>query len=231
MGYSEVALKSSFSLKDFGQNFKFRMEFNKLHPDYFAPDGLILFCGGQGAGKTLSAVRYIDRLCKAYPKAILISNIALSLPNYHNKIIPFTSLDDVDLYSNGEYGIILFIDEIQILFSSLESANISPTVLQKISQQRKRRLHIVGTTQLFKRVSKAFREQCNQVVDCSSILGYIQRNSVIDFGTVAEDASGKLTEYKYKRHYYWFRAPRFFDMYDTYELVNRRSQNGLTKHR
>lgn len=220
MSFCYDAFKGNISIKDFIADIKYKKQFAKEHPTYFDPDGLILFCGGQGAGKTISAVRYIDRVVKLYPRCKVVSNINLNL-NTKTEIIPYTCLQDVAAMDNGYEGILLFLDEIQVEFNSLESAKIHPSVIQTISQQRKRRLHVVGTTQLFKRLAKPWREQCNCVVDCFPILKHIQRNSLVDFGTIAEDSSGNLTEYSYSQHSFWIRAPRFYGMYDTFERVNR----------
>lgn len=220
MSFSYDAFKGNFSIKDFISDIRYKKEFRKSHPTYFDPDGLLLYCGGQGMGKTLSAVRYVNRLNKLYPKAIIVSNIALHLEN-NPEIIPYTCLADVAAMDNGYEGIILLLDEIQVEFNSLESAKIHPSVIQTISQQRKRRLHVVGTTQLFKRLAKPWREQCNSVVDCSCVLNHIQRNQLIDFGTIAEDANGNLTQYEYSQQTFWFRSPKHYQMYDTFERVKR----------
>lgn len=215
------SLSTHISFRDFFADRKYKTAFAIAHPEYFAPDGLCLFCGGQGQGKTLSAVRYIDRLCKKYPEVLVVSNVYLDLPHYNKDVIKYTGLADVSVMDNGYSGIILFLDEIQVEFNSLESAKIHPSVFQTISQQRKRRLHVVGTTQLFKRLAKAWREQCNVVIDCDYFLGLLQRNRFVDFGTIAEDASGNLTNYSYSGSSYWFRAPKYYDMYNTFERVNR----------
>lgn len=231
MSVDREALASHISLKDWFADRKYKTQFSIEHPEYFNPDGLVVFCGGQGAGKTLSAVRYIDRLCKKYPKAIVISNIMLNLPNYHGIVLPYVGITkqsgagNLEEMDNGYAGIICLIDEIQTEFNSLESTKIHPSVFQTISQQRKRRLHVVGTTQLFKRLAKPWREQCNVCVDCDTIGGVLQRNSFIDFGSIAEDANGNLTTYEYSGHSYFFRSPKYYDMYNTFERVSRKGGN------
>lgn len=224
MPFDRDALCSRFSLKDASSCIKARMEFDRLHPYYFYPDGLLLFTGAQGKGKTLSAARYVNNLVKKYPKAIIVSNIELRLPNYRNDLIPYTGIDDIDTYSNGEYGVILFLDEIQVEFASMESRQMPPSILQKVSQQRKRRLHIVGTTQLFSRVAKPFREQTNAVVDCNCWFKLIQINSIVDFDSITEDINGNMTEYKYRGRKFFFRSAAMFDYYDTFSLVTRRRE-------
>ena len=57
---------------------KHNREFARLHPDYFYPEGLLIFCGEQGSGKTLSAVQYVKKVCAEYPKAILCTNVAIN---------------------------------------------------------------------------------------------------------------------------------------------------------
>lgn len=56
---------------------KYRIDFRREHPDYFDPDGLVIFVGGQGTGKTLSAVNYVYKLLAAYPACKLVTNVEL----------------------------------------------------------------------------------------------------------------------------------------------------------
>ena len=171
--YCSEALVSKISLRDLTDKIKYDSRFRKDYPDYFDPDGVIVFTGSQGSGKTLSAVRYIDNLCKLYPKAILVSNCGLHLPNYHGDVLPYTGIPDLSRLDNGIEGIICLIDEIQTEFSSLESAKLHPSTLSLISMQRKRRLHIVGTSQILKRIAKPWREQLSAVVDCSCLFDFL----------------------------------------------------------
>ena len=67
-------------------------------------------------------------------------------------------------YKNGEKGVIYFIDEIQLYFNSLQSKNINMDVMTQISQQRKQRIHIIATSQVFGRMAKPLREQFSSVI-------------------------------------------------------------------
>lgn len=208
-------------LSDVRSLLRYRMRFQKDNPDFFAPDGILLFSGGQGSGKTLSAVRYVRRLADVYPDALIVSNIRLNFDD--RDIIPYESFSSLSVMDNGYKGIIVLLDEIQVLFASLESKNIHPSELALISQQRKRRMHIVGTSQQFTRIAKPFREQCNALVECSSRFGGIlQVNKMIDFGSLAYNNAGELTNVEYTHKTSFIRTPELFDLYDTFERVQRR---------
>lgn len=218
--FSYQALKSEFNFRDLAATIKYQKEFKRAHPEYMQADGLVVFCGGQGAGKTLSAVRYLSRLSKMYPQAIFVSNINLNLPG--RDIVPYAGIDAISTMDNGYAGIILFLDEIQVEFSNLDQLHKHPSIIATISQQRKRRLHVVGTTQLFKRLAKPWREQCNAIVDCEAWLGgKVQINKVVDLGTIAEDSNGNLSTYDYSDRFFWFRSKKYFEMYDTLQRVNK----------
>lgn len=61
-------------LYDYAKNkYKFALE----HPYYFYPDGLTIFTGAQGTGKTLSAVNYAYNVISKYPRCKIVTNIAL----------------------------------------------------------------------------------------------------------------------------------------------------------
>lgn len=217
--YCSDALTSKFSLQDLCANLKYRRDFRRSFPNYFSPDGVILFCGAQGSGKTLSAVRYLEHVLRLYPHAQIVSNIDLSIGHPY---IPYQGIEHLSSLDNGVEGIICLIDEIQVEFSSLESRSIHPSTLSLICQQRKRRLHIIGTSQLFSRIAKPWREQVSAVVDCKAILfGLVQLNGVVDFSSIAEDKDGNIQEYKCRGTKFFFRCPRYYDKYDTFSRVSR----------
>lgn len=199
--------------------FKYKSDFRKAHPDYFEPDGLLVFCGSQGSGKTLSAVQYVRKLCYAFPKAILCTNVSISNLPDHTKVIEYDGLDCIKNLENGEFGIIYFIDEIHLEFNSLESKNIPIEVLIEVSQQRKQRKHIVGTTQVYGRLAKPFREQLKNVVLCSNYFNVIQVNTLID-GEKSEEVDGKLVTEE-SRKIIWIHSPQLYESYDTYAKMKR----------
>lgn len=56
---------------------KYMSEFRKQHPYAYEEYGLTVFCGPQGSGKTLSAVRYVLELLNRYPLLVLVTNVNL----------------------------------------------------------------------------------------------------------------------------------------------------------
>ena len=77
MSVSENSLKENLKISNIFETLKFRSKFAKTNKTYFDPDGLCCFVGGQGSGKTLSAVNYVYKLLDLYPKSKLVSNIQL----------------------------------------------------------------------------------------------------------------------------------------------------------
>nr|DAW66238.1 MAG TPA: zonular occludens toxin [Inoviridae sp.] len=198
---------------------KYNIDFRKEHPDYFWPEGLLVFCGSQGSGKTLSAVQYIMKVCKLYPKAILCTNVEIKGLNPSTKVIEYNGINCLKNLENGQFGVIYFIDEIHLEFNSLESKNIDIDIMIEISQQRKQRKHIVGTSQVYGRMAKPLREQIKNAVLCQNYFGCIQRNILID-GDKTHEEDGKLVVDKSKT-FFWIHNPELYSCYDTYAKMRR----------
>lgn len=200
---------------------KFKLDFMKEHPDYFYADGLVCFCGPQGSGKTMTAVNYTYNLMERFPECLLVTNLKLEKYPWDGKrVFMFQNGDDFKKYSNGEKGVIFLVDEIQLYFNSLQSKNINPEVMTQISQQRKQRKHIVGTSQVFGRMAKPLREQFACVVKCTKLLGFIQRCQVVDRDSIDEESSDTMTMKGKVLFQSWFlHTPDYFKRYDTYAVI------------
>lgn len=216
------ACRESINPKRVWDLIKYKFKFMREHPDYFDPDGLVVFTGAQGTGKTLSAVNYVENLLRAYPKAILVTNLSLShFPFDGDRVYFFLDGDDLSRYENGEYGVIYLIDEIQLYFNSLQSKNINPDVMVQISQQRKQRKHIVGTSQVFGRMAKPLREQFSSVVVCKKLLGFIQFNKLVDRDSIGENDNGTTLKGEVIKRFFWFHSPKDYGKYDTYHVIQK----------
>lgn len=211
-----------YGSKNFLELFKtlnYKRKFRKEHTDYFQPDGILIFCGWQGSGKTISAVNYISQLSYWYPKAIICTNTDLTNLNPVSTVVEYDGIRSLTELNNGEFGVIYFIDEIQLEYNSLESRNIPIEVFVEISQQRKQRKHIVGTSQVYERLAKPFREQIRWIVSCKNFLGCIQFNRLID-GQTATEKDGILY-YEKSKPFIWFHTPSLYAGYDTFAKMKR----------
>ena len=215
-------LKGHLEWPDLVKSIKYKIEFDKNHPDWFVPDGIIVFTGSQGTGKTLSAVRYVVSLMEEYPKCILCTNVQINI--FEDRQIWFDSVSKFKELDNGEYGVIYLIDEIQLLFNSLESKNLDLNLFTTICQQRKKRKHIVGTSQVFNRISKGFREQFKYAVMCNNVFGVLQWNKIVKGEDVTVDDSGNVKTDKVHRAW-WFHSPELYELYDTTATIDRTNFN------
>ncbi len=198
---------------------RYKSEFRAAHPEYFDPEGLMVFCGPQGSGKTLSAVQYCRKIIDRYPGCKFVTNVEISgLPDTL-EVIEYDGLDSLFNISNGYAGVLYLIDEIHLEFNSLESKNMSIEEMTEFAQQRKQRKHIVGTSQVFMRLAKPLREQIKNVVLCQGYFGLIQHNQLID-GTTAIEENGKL-QCDVLGNYWWVHSPELYGCYDTYAKMKR----------
>lgn len=197
--------------------FKYRQA--RENPERMPCDGIICFCGEQGSGKTLSAVHYVYKLARAFPRCQVVTNIALTW-DLENDIIPYTGPEQMLALDNGDYGIIFLLDEMHIEFNSLESKGMDSNIFELVSQQRKARKHIVGTSQVFGRLAKPFREQFKFAVCCDNFCGLVFRQRI--FKALNVDSTDDITTRLCARSTkFYFPAPEDFGLYDTTQIIRR----------
>lgn len=214
-------LKGSLKLSNLISSLNYKRKFRLEHPDYFEPSGTLVFCGSQGEGKTISAVQYVIKIAHEYPKSILCTNVDIDRDMFPEdyQIIEYDGLETLKTISNGYYGVVYLIDEIHLELNSLESKNVDIDIMTEISQQRKQRKHIVGTSQVYMRMAKPLREQIRNIVLCKNWFGLIQHNKLID-GDKTVEKDGKL-ETTTVRNYWWFHSPKLYGCYDTFAKMRR----------
>lgn len=193
---------------------------NARDQEFFSPCGTQIFTGLQGSGKTYSMVRTLIKIKKAYPKCQIVTNLNLTSPIF-GEVKTFTDIDELGELltnvNNGTKGVVYAIDEIQTFFNALDSKNIPMYVFTEISQQRKQRKLILGTSQLFLRVAKPFREQVDHLIKCNCIGGKLVINEVYQGATLKEDF-GELYGNRIKLGIY-FQTQKIRNCYDTYQKV------------
>lgn len=210
-------LKGSLNPVNIFNTVKHNILFARNNPDYFYPDGIWVFCGPQGSGKTLSAVQCLQKICEEYPKALVVSN--LDIKGVNNEIIPFESYDQLKEMDNGINGIIFFLDELHILWNSLESKDIPVSEMACFCQMRKNRRVIIGTAQVYSRIAKPIREQLKYAIDCRNYFGLLQVNRVLDPAESIEK-NGNI-EAKLVGTKIWFHNPKLYGSYDTLFKIER----------
>lgn len=210
----------------------YKIRFAQDNPDYFYPAGIWVFCGPQGSGKTLSCVQTLKEMLKEYPKAMVVSN--LDIKGLDRPYIPFTDYSQLKELSNGTNGIIFVLDEIHILWNSLESKEIPISEMACFCQMRKDRRVILATSQKYNRIAKPIREQLQYVIDCHNLLQLIQWNRIID-PNEGEEKDGSLIANCIGTNV-WFHSPSLYGSYDTLfkiekaerkkKKVERKKENG-----
>lgn len=203
--------KGSLHPKHLFWTLRYKLLFARNNPDYFYPAGIWVFCGPQGSGKTLSMVQTLKRMLKEYPKAMVVSNLqiyGLDVP-----IIPFESYEQLLNLSNDVNGIIFVLDEIHVLWNSLESKDIPISEMATFCQMRKDRRVILGTSQVYSRIAKPIREQLQYVIECRNFAGVLQWNEVLD-PAYCQEEGGQLVADKICTRL-WFHTPALYASYDT----------------
>ena len=180
-------------------------------PEFFRYQGCIVFTGRQGYGKTIAMAEQALRWRKEYPKAKCITNFALRDES--------AKLNDWRLlvgYKNGIQGVIACIDEMQNWFSSNQSKNFPPEMLEVITQNRKNRRVILGTAQNFYLLAKPIRSQCTEIRECMTLAGcltiVVKREPIVD-------NDGDVKEMKYRGMYFFAHSRRLREAYDTWSIV------------
>jgi hypothetical protein len=119
---------------------------------------------------------------------------------------------------NGTYGVIYLIDEIHTYLNALDSKNIPMYIFTEISQQRKQRKVIVATSQLFDRIAKPLREQCDNMIVCRTLFSILTIQKAYDAMTLDKDYDGSYLGKVQKRGWF-FHSRKIRESYDTYQKV------------
>ena len=195
--------------------------FNKPE-DYFEQQGLIIFEGRQGTGKTISMVKYMRDLQYQFPNAKCTTNLAYIDENKPLK--NWTMLID---YKNGFKGVIVAMDELQNWFSSNDSKNFPPEMLSVITQNRKNRRLILGTSQNFYLLAKAIRSQATEVRRCATFLGCF---TIVRRAEPILDSEGNVKEWKRRGMYCYVHTKELRDSYDTWKVIENLKTSGFKEN-
>jgi len=187
----------------------------------FSEYGLTIYSGKQGSGKTVAMTEYLERMREQYPKAIIVTNY-----EYVHQDYAMQDWHDFFNIRNGVDGVIFAIDEIQNEFSASDWRNFPESFLSEITQQRKQRIKIVATSQVFTRVTKQLREQTFQVVDCFTLFGrwtFTKAYDAYEYNLAIDSLKQKKDLVTiYKRSF--VQDDDLRSLYDTYKKIDRLGQ-------
>lgn len=188
-------------------------------PEFFKYQGLVIFEGRQGAGKTISMVKFIMDMQQEYPLAKCITNLAYSKEDKELK-----TWHMLMGYKNGKRGVIVGMDELQNWFSSNDSKNFPPEMLSVITQNRKNRRIILGTSQNFYLLAKAIRSQTTEVRRCTTLLGCL---TIVRKFLPILDSEGNVVEWKNRGMYCFVHNKELRDSYDTWKVIEKLKDSGF----
>lgn len=115
-------------------------------------------------------------------------------------------------------------DELQNWFSSNDSKNFPPEMLGVITQNRKNRRIILGTSQNFYLLAKAIRSQATEVRRCSTFLGCL---TIVRRAEPILDSEGQVAEWKNRGWYFFVHNKKLRESYDTYKVIENLSKSGF----
>lgn len=198
----------------------------KTKEKVFREYGVTIYCGRQGAGKTIAMVEYLERMKKKYPKVKVITNF-----DYKNQDKQMQSWEDIFKIRNGVQGVIFAIDEIQNEYDSTKWKSFPEGLLSEITQQRKQRIKIICSSQVFTRVVKQLREQCFNVVECYTMLGrwtFCRSFCAEDYNAYVDNPDPEKKKYiKREWRHSFIQTDYIRNLYDTYAKVERLFKAGV----
>lgn len=188
-------------------------------PYDFMEHGLHMFCGRQGAGKTVALTELMLRWKKRYPKLKINTNMC-----FRDEDGVIEHWHDIVGNNNGTHGAVMTLDEIQTWFSSNQSKNFPPEMITEISQQRKQRKCILGSAQVFSRIAKPIREQTTYVYMPRTFFGCL---TIVRITRPEFWDDEKQDFKKYIKTYFFVHDNNLRTAYDTYKKIEKYKEGGF----
>lgn len=188
--------------------------------------GFTIFVGRQGGGKTMSMVEYLRRMKERHPDSIVVTNFKCSVADKQME-----NWRDFMEIRNGTDGVIFAIDEIHSEYSAESWKDFPEALLSEICQQRKQRIKIVATAQVFSRCAKQIREQAFSVITCKTYFGRLTVTKEYDAAEYSTAETPYIVKKKCKplRKYWFVQSNELRECFDTYEKIERMKGRGFIK--
>lgn len=180
-------------------------------PDKFTEYGVHIIAGKQGSGKSITLTYMLRRYQEMYPRIKIKTNYY-----YEFEDARIGHWKDIIDGTNGIYGEIDVLDEIQNWFNSLQSKDFPVEMLTEITQQRKQTKMILGTSQVFGRIAKPIREQTYMLYEPTTLFGCLTFVRKYDITT---DISGITDSKKYRGCFFFVHDEELRNSYDTYRKI------------
>lgn len=198
---------------------RFAMDILSKNPNEFGLYGFHLFVGEQGSGKTVATAEFLQRLKGQYPLCKVATNF-----EYKYEDSQINSWEDLVFNNNGIYGQADVVDEVQNWFSSNQSKDFPPEMIQEITQQRKQRKIFIGTTQRFERMAKPLREQVNYIYYPMTFAGCL---TVVRMCKPSVDSDGQLKKLRTVKWYFFVHTEEIRNSFDTYHKIKKQAESGF----
>lgn len=169
-------------------------------------NGIWVFCGLYGSGKTLSLTREAYKLYKQGYN--VYSNYGLNFQN--GNIISWKDVIDVPNDS------VICLDEISNLINSRDWKNMPAEFFALLTQNRKKNIRLMTTAQVYDDIDKQFRTQCKWIIQCSK-LGRIVTNRYYNQKGYNHTEEKRVVEFKER----YVATDELFALYDTYEYIQK----------
>lgn len=192
-------------------------------PEKFGFQGCVIFEGRQGYGKTISMIQYAREMQRRYPKSKCLSNLNYKLQD--EELDDWRKLID---FNNEKFGVIAIIDEMQNWFSSNQSRDFPPEMLGVITQNRKNKRIILGTSQNFYLLAKAIRSQATEVRRCSTFFGAL---TIVHRVIPILNSDGNVCEWKSRGYYFFVHDKELRESYDTYHVIESLKKSGFQERK
>lgn len=213
--------KKGFFLKRLYIDFPKRFICDRLSKDRaeFNDTGFRLVVGEQGSGKTITVVYLLLMYKKIYEKLKIKTNMSYK---YEDDVLH--DWTDLVYSNNGIYGEIDVLDEVQNWFNSLESKDFPVEMMQEITQQRKQKKMILGTSQVWQRVAKPIREQVSLLYKPITLFGCL--TFVRIYKPLADD-QGSIESLKFRGCFFFVHNDKIRNSFDTYKKIETMSLKGF----
>lgn len=198
---------------------RFVLDMMTRDPNEFGLYGFHLFVGEQGSGKTVATAEFLKRIKSEYPLSKCATNF-----EYIDEDSQINSWKDLVFNNNDIYGQVDVIDEIQNWFSCNQSKDFPPEMIQEITQQRKQRKIMIGTTQRFERMAKPLREQVNYIYYPITLAGCL---TVVKVCKPSIDSGGDIVKLRTVRRYFFIHSDELRNSFDTYHKIKKQAADGF----